>query len=288
MNTLAQFTLQGRTALVTGASYGLGTRFAKVLAEAGANTVLAARSTDKLAAVAAEVERLGVKALPIGCDVTVPAQVAATVSQAWETFGRVDILVNNAGVAADAGVMPERITDALFAQTIATNVNGLFSFCREVGARQLADGGGGSIINVASIAGLAAQPHFPTAYQASKAAVINLTRNLAASWAKRGVRVNALALGWFASEMTAPFFGLPEYFERVKAMAPMGRPGAEHELDGAILFLASDASSFMTGATLVVDGGVSATLGGVDYSDDMFAVMADVAGELGTPIRPSH
>jgi len=288
MNTLAQFTLQGRTALVTGASYGLGTRFAKVLAEAGANTVLAARSTDKLAAVAAEVERLGVKALPIGCDVTVPAQVAATVSQAWETFGRVDILVNNAGVAADAGVMPERITDALFAQTIATNVNGLFSFCREVGARQLADGGGGSIINVASIAGLAAQPHFPTAYQASKAAVINLTRNLAASWAKRGVRVNALAPGWFASEMTAPFFGLPEYFERVKAMAPMGRPGAEHELDGAILFLASDASSFMTGATLVVDGGVSATLGGVDYSDDMFAVMADVAGELGTPIRPSH
>ena len=136
MTTLEQFSLQGRTALVTGASYGLGTRFAKVLAGAGANTVLAARSTDKLAAVAAEVERLGVKALPIGCDVTVPAQVAATVKQAWETFGRVDILVNNAGVV-EAGVMPERITDERFAQTIATNVNGLFSFCREVGARQL-------------------------------------------------------------------------------------------------------------------------------------------------------
>lgn len=288
MNTLEQFSLQGRTALVTGASYGLGTRFAKVLAGAGANMVLAARSTDKLAAVATEVESLGVKALPIGCDVTDPAQVAATVRQAWETFGRVDILVNNAGVVAEAGVMPERITDALFAQTIATNVNGLFSFCREVGARQLADGGGGSIINIASIAGLGAQPHFPTAYQASKAAVINLTRNLAASWAKRGVRVNALAPGWFASEMTAPFFGLPLYFERVKAMAPMGRHGAEHELDGAILFLASDASSFMTGATLVVDGGVSATIGGVDYSDEMFAAMGEVSGELGMPIRPAH
>jgi NAD(P)-dependent dehydrogenase (short-subunit alcohol dehydrogenase family) len=287
MHTLEQFSLQGRTALVTGASYGLGTRFAKVLAGAGANTVLAARSTDKLAAVAAEMERLGVKALPIGCDVTIPAQVAATVRQAWGTFGRVDILVNNAGVV-EAGVMPERITDERFAQTIATNVNGLFSFCREVGARQLADGGGGSIINISSAAGLAAQPHFPAAYQASKAAVINLTRNLAASWAKRGVRVNALAPGWFASEMTAPFFGLPLYFERVKAMTPMGRHGAEHELDGAILFLASDASSFMTGATLVVDGGVSATLGGVDYSDEMFAVMEGVAGELGTPIRPSH
>ncbi len=287
MNTLEQFSLKGRTALVTGASYGLGTRFAKVLAGAGANMVLAARSTDKLTAVAAEVESLGVKALPVGCDVTDPAQVAATVGQAWETFGRVDILVNNAGVVAEAGVMPERITDELFAQTIATNVNGLFSFCREVGARQLADGGG-TIINVASVAGLSAQPHFPTAYQASKAAVINLTRNLAASWAKRGVRVNALAPGWFASEMTAPFFELPLYFERIKAMAPMDRHGEEHELDGAILFLASDASSFMTGATLVVDGGLSATLGGVDYSDEMFAAMEEVAGELGTPIRPTR
>lgn len=288
MDTLEQFSLKGRTALVTGASYGLGTRFAKVLAGAGANMVLAARSMDKLAAVEAEVERLGVKALAIGCDVTVPAQVAATVEQAWDTFGRVDILVNNAGVVAEAGVMPERITDELFAQTIATNLNGLFSFCREVGARQLADGGGGSIINVASVAGLAAQPHLPSAYQASKAAVINLTRNLASSWAKRGVRVNALAPGWFASAMTAPFFGLPPYFERVKAMAPMGRHGAKHELDGAILFLASDASSFMTGATLVIDGGLSATLGGVDYSDEMFAAMAKVSGELGIPIRPSH
>lgn len=287
MKTLEQFSLQGRTALVTGASYGLGTRFAKVLAGAGANLVLAARSTDKLAAVATEVERLGVKALPIGCDVTDAAQVVATVRQAWETFGRVDILVNNAGVV-EAGVMPERITDALFAQTMATNVNGLFSCCREVGARQLADGGGGSIIHIASALGFGAQPHAPTAYQASKAAVINLTRNLAASWAKRGVRVNVLAPGWFASEMTAPFFGLPLYLERVKAMAPMGRYGAEHELDGAILFLASDASSFMTGATLVVDGGFSATIGGVDYSDAMFAVMEDVAGELGTPIRPAH
>lgn len=286
MKTLEQFSLKNRTAIVTGASYGLGTRFAKVLAEAGANVVLVARSVDKLAIVSAEVHNLGVKALPIGCDVTDSEQVAATVRQAWEAFGRVDVLVNNAGVIAEAGMMPEHTTDELFAQTIATNVNGLFSFCREVGARQLADGGGGSIINVASAAGLGAQPHFPTAYQASKAAVINLTRNLAASWSSRGVRVNALAPGWFASEMTTPFFGLPLYYERVKAMAPMGRHGEEHELDGAILFLASDASSFMTGATLVVDGGVSATIGAVDYSDEMFTVMEGVAGESGTPIRP--
>ena len=280
--------MKGRTALVTGASYGLGTRFAKVLAGAGANIVLAARNMDKLAAVAAEVERLGVKALPIGCDVTVPAQVATTVAQAWETFGRVDILVNNAGVVAEAGVMPERITDELFAQTIATNVNGLFSFCRELGARQLADGGGGSIINVASVAGLAAQPHLPTAYQASKAAVINLTRNLAASWAKRGVRVNALAPGWFASKMTAPFFRLAPYFERVKAMAPMGRHGAEHELDGAILFLASDASSFNDRG----DAGGRRwcecnTWGGGLQRRDVCGC-GESSGELGIPIQPSR
>ena len=123
------------------------------------------------------------------------------------------------------------------------------------------------------------------AYQTSKAAVIMLTRNLAASWAKRGVRVNALCPGWFASEMTAPFFGMPAFFERVEAMTPMGRHGREGELDGALLFLASDASSYVTGTTLAVDGGTSSTIGGVDYSDEMFTAMTKVAGELGTPIR---
>ena len=286
MNTLELFSLKGRTAIVTGASYGLGARFAKVIAEAGSNVVLAARSVDKLTGVAKEVESFGVKALAVGCDVTKSADVAATVAQAWEKFGRVDVLINNAGVIAEVGVMPERVTDEMFAQTIATNVSGLFGFCREVGARQLADGRGGAIVNIASIAGLGAQPYFPPAYQASKAAVINVTRNLAASWATRGVRVNALAPGWFASEMTAPFFGMPSYMKRVKAMTPMGRHGREHELDAALLFLASDASSFVTGTTLTVDGGTSATLGGVDYDDDMFAALAEVAGELGTPIRP--
>lgn len=284
MKTLDLFSLAGRTALVTGASYGLGARFAMVLAEAGANVVLAARSLDKLADVTAEVERLGVGALAVGCDVTESEDVAAAVSRAWETFGRVEILVNNAGVAAEGGIVPERVSDELFARTIATNLNGLFGCCREVGARQLADGRGGSIVNIASAAGLGGQPNFPPAYQASKAAVINLTRNLGASWAKRGVRVNALAPGWFTSKMTAPFFGIPAMFDRVKAMTAMGRPGKEHELDAALLFLASDASSYVTGATLVVDGGVSATMGGVDYDTETFSAIAAVAGELGTPI----
>ena len=287
MSSADQFSLEGKTAFVTGASYGLGVGFARALAEAGANIVLAARSVDKLTDVAAQLDGLGVKTLVQHCDVTDPATVKAAVAAAWETFGRVDVLVNNAGFVAETGIMPERIPDEMFAQTMNTNVNGLFTCCREVGSRQLADGKGGSIINIASIAGLGAQPHFPSAYQASKAAVINLTKNLAASWASRGVRVNALCPGWFPSDMTAPFFGLPDFWARIEAMSPMGRVGTERELDGAIVFLASNASSFMTGSTLTVDGGISSTIGAVDYSPQMFAAMEVVAGEYGTAIRPA-
>jgi gluconate 5-dehydrogenase len=260
---------------------------AVTLAEAGANVVLAARSLDKLAEVASLVNAMGVKALVQGCDVTDPEQVRATVQAAWDEFGRADILVNNAGVIAETGIMPERVPDSMFAQTMLTNVNGVFSFCREVGARQLADGGGGSIINIASVAGLGASAHFPTAYQTSKAAVINMTKNLAVSWASRGVRVNTLCPGWFTSEMTIPFFGMPSFKDRVEAMTPMGRIGRDSELDGALLFLASDASSFMTGATLVIDGGVSSHLGGVDYSPELFAALTEVAGDYGTRITPA-
>ena len=195
MGTLERFSLKGRTALVTGASYGLGVRFACTLAEAGANVVVAARSADKLKDVAVAVEKLGVRSLAQECDVTDPAAVTDMVAAAWDTFGRVDVLVNNAGVIAEAGIMPERTMDDLFEKTMATNVNGLFTFCREVGSRQLADGRGGSIINIASATGLGGLPHFPPAYQASKAAVLNLTRNLGASWAKRGVRVNCPGAG---------------------------------------------------------------------------------------------
>ena len=114
--------------------------------------------------------------------------------------------------------------------------------------------------------------------------MINLTRNLAASWAKRGVRVNALCPGWFPSEMTATFFSMPTYWARIEEMSPMKRVGKDGELDAALLFMASDASSFMTGATMVIDGGVSSALGGTDYTEDMFAAMVEVAGEYGTPI----
>jgi NAD(P)-dependent dehydrogenase (short-subunit alcohol dehydrogenase family) len=249
------FSLTGKTAIVTGASYGLGVTFAEALAAAGANVVLAARSKERLEQVAT---RIGPAALAVPCDVADPAQVTALISSACDRFGRVDILVNNAGIAGDGGIMPEKVPDEIFAQTIAVNLSGLWYCCREAGARMLADGRGGSIINLASVLGIMGQADLSPAYHASKGAVVNLTRHLASSWGNRGVRVNAIAPGWFPSEMTAGLFGMPGFLDWARGLSPMNRVGNPSELVGPLLFLASDASSFVTGETIVVDGGVTA------------------------------
>ena len=280
------FDISGKTAIVTGASYGLGVTMAETFAEAGANVVLAARSKEKLAEVAAAIESRGGKALSVECDVTDSASVKAMVDAARSRFGRVDILVNNAGVSAEAGFMPERVTDDLFAQTMQVNVMGTFYCCREVAGHMLADGKGGSIINIASIMGITGQSNGPVAYQASKGAVINLTRNLAASWADRNVRVNAIAPGWFPSEMTAGWFAVPEFLERFVNEAPMGRIGNPDELKGPLLFLASEASSFVTGQTIAVDGGVSASVGG-NYTPALFEQVAQILGPAAVRIMPA-
>jgi len=280
------FTLKGKTALVTGASYGLGVTFADTLAGAGANLVLAARSLDKLQALADRLTARGHKALAVKCDVGNPEDVAAMVATGWQHFGRIDVLVNNAGVVAEAPIIPERIPHELFEQTMRVNVLGTWYCCREVAARQLADGKGGSIINLASIAGLAGVSDFPTAYQTSKAAVINLTRNLACSWADRGIRVNAIAPGWFPSEMSAPILGIDEFRRWASEAAPQGRIGDPGELAGPLLLLASGAGSFMTGHILVVDGGLSATGAGGRMPQsvtDTFA--ASLPNDLGRHIR---
>jgi gluconate 5-dehydrogenase len=279
------FSVKGKTIILTGASSGIGVTMAEGLAAAGANVVLAARRVDAIQTLARKLAQAGGTALAVHCDVADSASVAAMVKTAWEHFGYVDVLVNNAGVAADAGLMPEHIPDEAFAQTIQVNVMGTWYCAQQVGQRMLADGRGGSIINIASIMGIAGQQNGPAAYQTSKAAVINMTRNLANSWADRKVRVNAIAPGWFPSEMTAGWFAIPQFLARFLEETPMNRVGEPEELMGPLLFLASDASSFVTGHTLVVDGGVTASVGG-QYTPELFEIATQVLGPAGTRIMP--
>lgn len=289
MQTHAQlFDLTGKTAVVTGASSGLGVVFAEALARAGARVVLAARRVDRLQEVAKRLEQGGAQTLVVPCDVTDPDQVEAMAVAATERFGRVDILVNNAGLAADGAAVPERLPHSAFEQTMRVNLLGTWYCCRACGQRMLADGKGGSIINISSIAGLAGIGDFPVAYQVSKAAVINLTRSLACSWADRKVRVNALAPGWFPSEMTEQVLSAPVFLEWTKKMCPMGRLGDVNELVGPLLFLASGASSFVTGHTLAVDGGIAATIGGTSVPGEWLDMLSRVVpGDLTRHIRPA-
>lgn len=249
------FDLTGRVAIVTGASSGLGARFSRVLREAGASVVVAARRLDRIEALAVE---MGVdRVLPVQVDVRDWRAVAALVDRAVDRFGRLDIMVNNAGIA-DPGPAEVESTDT-FREVLDVNLAAVFSCCREA-ARVMLSQGSGSIVNVASALGLKGSWRIPNAgYAASKGGVVNLTRDLASQWARRGVRVNALAPGWFESEMTAPLFEGKERWERhLERTVPAGRAGREGELDGALLFLAGDASSYVTGQTLVIDGGWSA------------------------------
>jgi len=273
-----RFSVQGKTAIVTGASSGLGVTMAEGLAEAGANVVLSARRAENLEQLAARIQASGGKALAKACDVGDSAQVKALVDAANARFGRVDILVNNAGTAADAGVMPEKVTDEMFETTMRANLNGTFYCAREVAQHMLRDGKGGAIINIASIYGMGGAQNGPVAYQSSKAAVINLTRTLALSWMDRGIRVNCIAPGWFPSEMTGPWFAVPEFNYRFSHQVPQVCIGDPDELVGALLFFASAASSFVSGQTLAVDGGYTASHGAVAYDDHLFEVMATVLG----------
>jgi NAD(P)-dependent dehydrogenase (short-subunit alcohol dehydrogenase family) len=249
VDPLASFRLDGRVAVITGASSGLGARFGRVLAAAGASVVVAARRADRVEALADE---LG-DALAVPGDVVRQDDREQLVAATLERFGRIDVLVNNAGVGTPEPAeseSPER-----FAEVLNINLTASFALTQLVG-RSMLEAGRGSVINVVSILGMvgAGQIPFPS-YSASKAGLIGLTRDLAGQWSRRGVRVNALAPGWFETEMTADMFADERSMAWVARKAPMGRAGAPHELDGALLFLASDASSYVTGHVLAVDGG---------------------------------
>src|SRR3954466_11785228 len=245
----ALFALDGRVAVVTGASAGIGDRIARVLTAAGATVVASARRVDRLDKLAADVPSI----TPVACDVTVVADRERLIATTVETHGRVDILVNNAGITNIAPAEDETLES--FHAVLETNLTSAFHLSQLAG-RDMLQRREGVIINVSSILGLVASGKIKqSSYTASKGGLVNLTRELAAQWARKGIRVNALCPGWFPTEMTDELFDGGKGEDWMARNTPMGRPGAIHELDGALLFLAGDASTFVTGAVIAVDGG---------------------------------
>jgi NAD(P)-dependent dehydrogenase (short-subunit alcohol dehydrogenase family) len=246
------FDMSGQVAVVTGASSGLGDRFVRVLHAAGASVVAVARRSDRLALLADELDRV----VPITADLADDNAVETIVPATMDRFGRLDIVVNNAGFGSPAPAVEEPI-DA-FRRTLEVNLVGAFHLARLAAVPMIA-AGGGSIINISSILGLVAAWPIPDAsYTSSKGALISLTRDLACQWAKHGIRVNAVAPGFFPSESSAPMTEDEASRRYLRTGCPMRRMGRPDELDGALLFLASGASTYVTGQVLTVDGGWTA------------------------------
>jgi NAD(P)-dependent dehydrogenase (short-subunit alcohol dehydrogenase family) len=245
------FGLEGRVVIVTGASSGLGAAVAVAVAQAGADVVIGARRTEMLEATAAAVEGVGRRALVVPTDITVVEDCQRLVRSATETFGRVDGLVNNAGVATAVPALQE--SPEQFRAVLDLNLMGAYWTAQAAAAAMTS---GGSIVNVSSIIGLTSAELPQAAYATSKAGLLGLTRDLAAQWSgRRSIRVNALAPGFFESEMTD--LCRPGYLESLAERTPLGRIGRPEEIASVVVFLLSDAASFMTGSTVVVDGGLS-------------------------------
>ncbi len=250
------FDLSGKVAVVTGAGQGLGRQFARSLAAAGADLVLAELNPDTAADAAREVESMGRSALPIVTDVTDPGSVAWMVQAALKAFDRIDVLVNNAGITLWGAAESVSLDD--WRKVIDINLTGLFSCSQAVGNVMLRQGKG-SIVNIASMSGVIVNvPQAQASYNASKAGVIHLTKSLAVEWASRGVRVNAISPGYMDTPMAKPYFEDPQcggvWFDRI----PMHRAGKPEELGPLCVYLASDASSYVTGANFLIDGGYTA------------------------------
>ena len=253
MSILDKFRLDGRVAVVTGASSGLGVAFAQALAEAGADVALGARRADRLEDTRALVEAAGGRAIAVATDVAKPEDCQALVTAAVEQLGRVDILVNNAGVGTAAPATREAPDD--FRRVIDVNLNGCYWMAQACGRVMQP---GSSIVNISSVLGLTTAGLPQAAYASSKAGLIGMTRDLAQQWTgRKGIRVNALAPGFFESEMTEQY--PPGYLEGQLARVVVGRAGDPEELAAALVFLVSDAGGYVTGQTLAVDGGMTIT-----------------------------
>ncbi|MDE1871134.1 MAG: SDR family oxidoreductase [Candidatus Micrarchaeota archaeon] len=257
MHALKSFRLDGKVGIVTGVSSGLGIGFSTALAEAGASLIVCARRIDKLKANARSISKAtGAEVIPMAADVTKETSAKKVMEEAERRFGKVDILVNNAGVGVAGPAL--KLTEKDWLNVVNVDLNGTFYFAKEAAKSMIRKKVSGSIINIASIYGLFGDVIPAAAYYASKGAVVNLTRALAVEWAQYNVRVNAIAPGFFPSEMTAGIQNDKGIMAHIKERTPFGRLGAVEELKGAAVFLASGASAYVTGVVLPVDGGWSA------------------------------
>lgn len=250
------FDLSGKTAIVTGGSTGLGEQMAAGLAEAGADVVITARKLERLEATSERLSKIGPRILPVQCDVGNEPDVKGLIAAALQHFGKIDILVNNAGTTW--GALAEDYPLDKWEKVLKTNVTGVF-LCSQAAGKVMIGQGQGKIINIASVEGfIGGNPDHMNAiaYNTSKGAVINFTRDLAVKWAKYNINVNAIAPGWFPTDMVNALKNKHE--AAMLASIPMGRFGGENDLKGAVIYLASDASSYVAGHVLCVDGGALA------------------------------
>lgn len=257
MNVLDSFRLDGRAAIVTGGARGLGRQHALALAEAGADVAICDLLEAEGERTRQELEELGVRAYFGKVDVTRPEQIDEFVRTVEDELGPIRILVNNAARPSEGCALAD-LDDALWREILETNLSSVFYFGKRVAARMAAGDAGGSIINIASINAHVISniaPRYNATYCTAKAAVEHLTKGMAAQWAPRNIRVNTLAPGYIHTDQTAATAAIPEVFKRNVESTPMKRYGRIDELKGAIVFLGSDASSFMTGGTLLIDGG---------------------------------
>ncbi len=254
------FDFKGKNVLITGASYGLGEQFAYAFADAGANLILTARTADLLEGVAERCRERGVTAVVTAGDVSVETDVKAVVQSGLDQLGQIDVLINNAGIADPRGVAAEQFDAETFNRIISVDLVGAFYYARECG-RHMLERGAGAIVNICSILASGGNENNVIGYTAAKGGLLNLTYQLGVEWADRGVRVNSVSPGFIVTEMTRPMLEAMGIDRWIASRTPMRRVGEAQEVTNAVLFLASDLASYITGVDLLVDGGTNASNG---------------------------